>query len=453
MVETRGGRSRPPQGNRKEFAMKTICILTSLLVLGLMSAIAPADEGPTASVQIRTEVRADKGDEAQPQVRVWVNGQEVEPGKAITLGEGGTLRLDALTGKREERSEDRPNAGQAYLGVGLMRVHKEGGPGEPMRFEPGALVTEVRPGSPADQVGLQPEDVITAIDGKPIEEPEQLVQRVRDSKPGDVVKLTLYRNGKRMEKTVTLAAWPGQEPAERSERSERPRPAERSERPRPAAPSERPRQNEPAPAYLGVVAVPLTEEMMEIAGTRRGVLINTLMDGSPAAEAGLLAGDVITRVDGKDIGAPEDLVQTIRGHRPGDRVRIEYYRTGKRREAEVKLGRHEAGEGGRSSWFGDVPQELGREFPNLRDYLEQLGRSLREGPAGRTPEPPRIEVRPQQPPRIEIRPGAPVPPGAVPEHMEPYGVGKDIGQILQRLDRIERRLDAIENRLDRPERR
>jgi membrane-associated protease RseP (regulator of RpoE activity) len=431
--------------------MKAVCLI-AVLSLGSIVSVMPAwaEEPQRVEGQMRVEVRADKGDEAQPQVRVWVNGQEVEPGKAITLGEGGAIRLDALTGKREERSEDRPNAGQAYLGVGLMRVHKEGRPGEPARFEPGALVTEVRPGSPADQVGLQPEDVISAIDGKPVEEPEQLVQRVRDSKPGDVVKLTLYRNGKRMEKTVTLAAWPGQEPAERSER---PRPAERSERPRPAAPSERPRQNEPAPAYLGVVAAPLTEEMMEIAGTRRGVLINTLMDGSPAAEAGLLAGDVVTRVDGKEIGAPEDLVQTIRGHRPGDRVRIEYYRTGKRREAEVQLGRHEAGEGGRSSWFGDVPQELGREFPNLRDYLEQLGRSLREGPAGRTPEPPRIEVRPQQPPRIEIRPGAPVPPGAVPERMEPYGVGKDIGQILQRLDRIERRLDAIENRLDRPERR
>ncbi len=57
-----------------------------------------------------------------------------------------------------------------------------------------------------------------------------------------------------------------------------------------------------------------------------GVLIVSVISGGPADEAGLRAGDVITRVDGEDIGTAAELTAAITAHQIGDQVEIVYYR-------------------------------------------------------------------------------------------------------------------------------
>ena len=70
-----------------------------------------------------------------------------------------------------------------------------------------------------------------------------------------------------------------------------------------------------------------------------GAEIAEVTAGSPADAAGLRAGDVVTAVDGRSIAGAGDLSGRIRGHEPGDKVRVEYRRGGETRTAEVTLGR------------------------------------------------------------------------------------------------------------------
>lgn len=71
---------------------------------------------------------------------------------------------------------------------------------------PGARVAEVTPGSGADEAGIQDGDVITAINGAVIEESTELIVTIRSNAPGDSVDLTVLRNGRTQDVTVTLAA-------------------------------------------------------------------------------------------------------------------------------------------------------------------------------------------------------------------------------------------------------
>ncbi|HEU5051960.1 MAG TPA: PDZ domain-containing protein [Hanamia sp.] len=82
-------------------------------------------------------------------------------------------------------------------------------------------------------------------------------------------------------------------------------------------------------AFLGVYS----------AKTDKGVVINNILDGSSAQEAGLQKGDVIAKVDEKDINTPEDLRNAIQAHKPGDKVQISVLRNGKKKEIKVELGK------------------------------------------------------------------------------------------------------------------
>jgi putative serine protease PepD len=83
-------------------------------------------------------------------------------------------------------------------------------------------------------------------------------------------------------------------------------------------------------AYLGV-------SVGDSTGSTQGAVIGTVTAGSPADKAGLQQGDLITKIDGKAIGGADDVVATIRGHKPGDKVAIDYVRNGKAATVTVNL--------------------------------------------------------------------------------------------------------------------
>ncbi len=72
-----------------------------------------------------------------------------------------------------------------------------------------------------------------------------------------------------------------------------------------------------------------------------GVRLTAVESGGPAASAGLQEGDLITTIDGKPVGTIQELIVTIRTHRPGERVTLEYQHGGSKRQAEVILGSKE----------------------------------------------------------------------------------------------------------------
>lgn len=213
----------------------------------------------------------------------------------------------------------------------------------------GAMVAAVTPDGPADKAGLQGSDqqvsidgldieaggdVITAIDGQPIEDMDDLIAYLSDnSVVGQEVKLTVIRDGQDIEVTVTLEA----------------RPNERAQAVIPTIePSGR--------AWLGIMGTPLTEEIAEemgITGDHAGVLVVEIQADSPAEEAGLLGsdqsvtingeevfvgGDVLVRVDGKDVATVQELASYFQEVGAGEQVSLTILRDGKLLTLEVTLG-------------------------------------------------------------------------------------------------------------------
>jgi putative serine protease PepD len=84
-------------------------------------------------------------------------------------------------------------------------------------------------------------------------------------------------------------------------------------------------------AYLGVATATADESV-------DGAEVGEVAQGSPAAEAGLKQGDVITELDGEPIGDTEDLVAAIAAHQPGDEVTVKVERGSSSRSLKVRLG-------------------------------------------------------------------------------------------------------------------
>jgi S1-C subfamily serine protease len=108
-------------------------------------------------------------------------------------------------------------------------------------------------------------------------------------------------------------------------------------------------------AYIGVTTQPLYPQLadrLEV-DSDTGALVTKVVDGSPAADAGLEAGkqevdfqglkvtaggDVIVAVDGDEVVGETDLPKLIAQHEPGDTVTVEIFRDGEARSLDVKLG-------------------------------------------------------------------------------------------------------------------
>src|ERR1700749_3484922 len=71
-------------------------------------------------------------------------------------------------------------------------------------FKTGVLVQEVQPGGPAEKGGLKPGDIITTIDGRPIKDGDDLVNKIESRKPGSALRLGFIRDGKQSDTTVTV---------------------------------------------------------------------------------------------------------------------------------------------------------------------------------------------------------------------------------------------------------
>jgi putative serine protease PepD len=83
--------------------------------------------------------------------------------------------------------------------------------------------------------------------------------------------------------------------------------------------------------FLGV-------EGADATGSRAGAAITSVQAGSPAAEAGVTAADVVTAVDGRKVSSMIDLAAAVRTKQPGDQVSLTVVRDGDERTVEVTLG-------------------------------------------------------------------------------------------------------------------
>jgi serine protease Do len=123
--------------------------------------------------------------------------------------------------------------------------------------------------------------------------------------------------------------------------------------------------------YLGVQIQSLSKELADGLGlsTDKGALIDAAQDGTPAASAGLTAGDVITAVNGEAVSDARELSRKIAAVKPGSKVELTYLRDGKQQTASVQLGAQ--------------PEEKTAQAGTPPDHGSQLG--LRLAPASSVP--------------------------------------------------------------------
>lgn len=233
-------------------------------------------------------------------------------------------------------------------------------------FPSGAVITEVLPGSPAEEAGLQAGDVIMAVDGQPVGPDGALAELIARYEPSD--RLTLEVQGADgVFRAVRLTL--GQDPDATGipYLGVRYRPAFVRELPfgemLPFEGGEGPLDLLPAPAP-GILG--------------GAVVVMSVTEGSPAAEAGLQHGDLITALDGEPLDSAAALIDAIAGRKPGAQVTLGVLHAGDEAEVllQVRLGEH--------------PDEPGRAY--LGVTVRDLGRIYRfQGKPRRfeiTPEPP-----------------------------------------------------------------
>ena len=92
--------------------------------------------------------------------------------------------------------------------------------------------------------------------------------------------------------------------------------------------------------YLGAKVQAVTEDMAEAAGLQKvmGAFVLIALKNSPAEQAGLKSGDIIVSFDGKEINDWRSLVPTVKATPIGKMVEIRFYRDGKERAIDVKVG-------------------------------------------------------------------------------------------------------------------
>jgi serine protease Do len=94
--------------------------------------------------------------------------------------------------------------------------------------------------------------------------------------------------------------------------------------------------------YIGVSIQPVTQDVADALGVKddKGALIAEVVQGSPAAKAGLKSGDVVTSVNGRPVATPKDLSRFVADLAPGEQAGLSVLRHGKSLDISLTVGRN-----------------------------------------------------------------------------------------------------------------
>jgi len=176
---------------------------------------------------IQTDASINPGNSGGPLLdagaRVLGINEQIETDSGSNSGVGFAVPISAVKRSLAQLKRD-GEAEYAYIGVSTQPLYPQLARKLGLATDHGGLISEVVPGSPADEAGLQAGkgklrfqaavyetggDVILAVEGHKVIGPNDLAGFVSDYKPGETIKLDLLRNGKEVEAEVTLGKRPG----------------------------------------------------------------------------------------------------------------------------------------------------------------------------------------------------------------------------------------------------
>ncbi len=162
----------------------------------------------------------------------------------------------------------------------------------------GALVAQVTRGQPAAKAGIEPGDVILEFNGRPVKNRDELVSTVVRTKPGTTVPVKILRD--RQERTVNITV----DELDLEDEGTR----ARATRETSAEPDEESAEK------FGLTMSALTPEAaqrLRAPSDVQGVLISDVEQGSPAFRAGLIRGDIITRINRQPVSSPQEASRAL----------------------------------------------------------------------------------------------------------------------------------------------
>jgi serine protease Do len=187
---------------------------------------------------------------------------------------------------------------RGWMGVGVQDLTSSLSEAMKLPVREGAIVVSVEEGSPAARAGLELDDTLVAVDGKPITSAGTLTRTVALLRPDTEVTLTLYRDGQKQERKLTLGTRPDLEGI--------------ASRRGPGA-QEEPHQR------IGLGLSDVGPQLMA-RGLPSGALLTQVVPGSVAERAGLMPGMVVVEAAGKPVRGAADLVRILRDAQPGSSV-------------------------------------------------------------------------------------------------------------------------------------
>jgi serine protease Do len=211
----------------------------------------------------------------------------------------------AQTRRQPENQEDvrvqMPRPGRiTMIGVRLDDVTADNVKTLKLEKVEGALVASVNPNSPAAKAGLRENDVIVLFDGERVRSASHLTRLVHETPAGREVQLSVMRAGRRTELHITPESggtWFDPRFADTLDVL--------VQGVRDGVDTSRSRSR------LGVNVQNLRDDLPEYFGVKSGVLVTAVRPDSPAARAGVKAGDVITAVNGNAVSTTQDLVNAL----------------------------------------------------------------------------------------------------------------------------------------------
>ncbi len=193
---------------------------------------------------------------------------------------------------------------RGYIGVTLAIVNSS----EHTAEQNGIYIGAVMPDTGAARAGLLPHDKIVAVSGVTVANMDEMNAAMGDVRPDDRVRLTVSRKGEERTVVVLLGPWPEESHVHDVAKFGVVLDAQRP--------------------MLGVQVQELTDQLARYFEVEGGLLITEVIDGMPALDAGLEAGDVVVALEDHPVGNRHQLHTVLGDHEPGDQVRVQVLRRG-----------------------------------------------------------------------------------------------------------------------------
>ncbi|MDX2151337.1 MAG: PDZ domain-containing protein [Bryobacteraceae bacterium] len=232
----------------------------------------------------------------------------------------------------------RAGAGPSYLGVSVVEVTSERAKALNLKEERGVEITRVEADSPAEKAGLKVGDVVLEYQGQRVEGTEQFIRLVRETPAGRAAKVGLVRGGQYQTIAATIAERKGMGMVLRPGDNEWQMRLPRMEMPEVVIPDVPKAFMSWRSSRLGIEAETLDAQLAEFFGVKEGVLVRSVVKESPAAKAGVKAGDVITKVDGQSVASPREVTTALRALRSKKDVSLNVVREKREMSISVDLG-------------------------------------------------------------------------------------------------------------------